>query len=128
VQDRPTAKELLGTIAELLEREVLEATQGPLRHRVRVAANLCRILEREVELAPQQEAREIELLSQVLGTRAADRGALELSRELVERLRAGHDAELERRAWPALVEIVRGKLAIAKPGHDAYDFRAELGD
>ena len=112
MQDRPTAQELLGTIAELLERDVLEATQGPLRHRVRVAANLCRILEREVELAPQQEAREIELLSQVLGTAAAGRGARELSQELVERLQAGDDSELERQSWSALVEIVRGKLAV----------------
>ena len=36
------------------------------------------------------------------------------------------DLEFERRAWHALVEIVRGKLAIAKPGHDAYDFAPEL--
>ncbi len=79
MQDRPTAQELLATIAELLEGEVLQSLEGegPLQHQVRVAGNLSRILGRE-------------------------------------------------RAWAALVEIVRAKLAITKPGHDAYDFTAEL--
>lgn len=38
MQDRPTASELLKAIEHLLDDEVLEATTGPLRHRVRVAA------------------------------------------------------------------------------------------
>lgn len=126
MQDRPTAAELLATIAELLEDEVLAATQGGLRHQVRVAANLCRILERELALGPEHEARETLLLASLLGVDAAGRDARTLGAELVRRLEAG-DRDLERRAWPALLEIVRGKLAIAKPGHDAYDFRDELG-
>ena len=44
---------------------------------------------------------------------------------LCARLDAGHDAALERRAFKAILEIVRGKLAIAKPGHDDYDFAGE---
>ena len=36
------------------------------------------------------------------------------------------DEALEARAWPVLLEIVRGKLAIAKPGHDEYDFDPEM--
>ena len=48
------------------------------------------------------------------------------SQALVARLDAGADAALGGARWRALVEIVRGKLAIAKPGHDAWDFRAEL--
>lgn len=126
MQDRPTAAELLATIAELLEGEALEATQGGLRHQIRVAGNLCRIVERELELGPALDAREVELLSGVLGVDPAGRDARSLAGELVERLGKGHDPELERRAWRALVEIVRGKLAVAKPGHDAYDFREEL--
>ena len=69
--------------------------------------------------------REIELLAGVLGVEARGGDPLSLSNELVSRLRAD-DAELEARAWQALLEIVRGKLAIVKPGHDAYDFRDEL--
>jgi hypothetical protein len=125
MQDRPTASELLITIADLLEGDVLAATRGGLQHNVRVAGNLCRILEREARLGAAQESREIELLARVLGEPAAGRSARELSAVLCARLDAGHDAALERRAFPALLEIVRGKLAIAKPGHDDYDFAGE---
>ncbi len=126
MQDRPTAQELLASIAELLEGDVLQALGGPLQHQVRVAGNLSRILGREFELEASHEEREVALLSGVLGKDAAGRDARALSHELVARLNAGHDSELERRAWRALVEIVRGKLAINKPGHDAYDFGPEL--
>ena len=126
MQDRPTAAELLAAIADLLERELLAATSGGLQHQVRVAGNLCRILERETRLGPAQDAREVELLAGALAEPAGGRDALALSRALAERLDAGGDAALERRAFAALVEIVRGKLAIAKPGHDAFDFSAEL--
>jgi len=125
MQDRPTASELLGAIAELLEGQVLAATQGPLQHQVRVAANLCRILEREARLGAAQDEREAELLAGALGEAAAGRDTLALSGALAARLDAGHDPPLERRAFRALVEIVRGKLAVAKPGHDAWDFSAE---
>ncbi len=125
MQDRPTASELLATIADLLEGDVLAATKGGLQHQVRVAGNLCRILEREASLGAAHEAREIALLAQVLGEPAGGRDARTLNAALVARLAAGHDAALERRAFPALLEIVRGKLAIAKPGHDDYDFSGE---
>ena len=125
MQDRPTAQELLRTIGDLLQGEVLKATEGALQHQVRVAGNLCRILERELALGPELDAREVELLAGLLGEDAAGRDALALGARLVERLRAD-DPGLETRAWPALVEIVRGKLAISKPGHDAYDFADEI--
>jgi hypothetical protein len=126
MQDRPTASELLGTIAGLLETQVLDATQGALRHSVRVAGNLCRVLEREAEAGAALERREVELLAEVLGESPAGRDALTLSRALAEQLDASRDRALEKRAHAALVLIVRGKLSIAKPGHDAYDFSAEL--
>ena len=125
MQARPTAGELLTTIADLLEGEALTATKGGLQHQVRVAGNLCRILAREANLGSAHDLREVELLAGVLGEQARGRSARELGAALVARLDAGHDAALERRAFPALLEIVRGKLAIAKPGHDDYDFAAE---
>jgi hypothetical protein len=125
MQDRPSASELLATIADLLEGDVLAATKGGLQHNVRVAGNLCRILEREARLGTAHEAREVELLEGVLGEAARGRSAQQLSAALVARLEAGQDAALERRAFPAVLEIVRGKLAIAKPGHDDYDFSGE---
>jgi hypothetical protein len=126
MQDRPTASELLEAIAQLLEQGVLPATKGPLQHAVRVAGNLCHILEREARLGPAVDARELELLTGALSEAAGGRDALALSQALVARLDAGDDHALEQRAWAALVTIVRGKLAIAKPGHDDFDFSAEL--
>lgn len=125
MQDRPTASELLATIADLLESDVLAATRGGLQHQVRVAGNLCRLLGREAALGAAHDAREAELLASVLGEAAGGRDARALSAALVARLDAGPDAALEKRAFPALLEIVRSKLAIAKPGHDDYDFRGE---
>ncbi|MEN8159634.1 MAG: DUF6285 domain-containing protein [Myxococcota bacterium] len=126
MQDRPTASELLSAIADLLEKQVLGATQGSLRHPVRVAGNLCRILEREAENGGTLDRREVRLLADVLGESPAGRDALDLTTALAERLDAGGDRALEKRAHAALVEIVRGKLQVAKPGHDAYDFSPEL--
>lgn len=124
MQDRPDAPELLTTIAELLDEEVKGEVSGLLQHKVRVAANLCRILARESALATSQERREVELLEALTGAQGQ---ALELSERLCDQL-DGHDVELEARAIPALLEIVRGKLAVAKPGHDAYDFAPELDE
>ena len=123
MQDRPTAPELLVDIADLLENQVVPALEGPLRHQARVAGNLCRIIERELRLGPANHDREVELLVALLGTDPAEVG--ELTQRLDERLRAGDDLDFEGRAWRGLVEVVRGKLAVSKPGHDSYDFAGE---
>jgi len=130
MQDRPTAWELLDAVAELLEETIMPATEGGVRHQARVAANLCRIVQRELETGVQADRREAELLAAVLGGDAgADREPLgeahELSQELHRRLLDGEDESLEAAAWPALLEIVRAKLAIAKPGYDTYDYSGE---
>ena len=54
--DRPTAPELLEIIAETLTTTVLPATAPHAQHQVRVAANLCRILERELLAKPVGDA------------------------------------------------------------------------
>jgi hypothetical protein len=125
MQDRPSAAELLADIAELLEGEALEATTGALRHKIRVAGNLSRILEREVTAAPALEAREVELLTGLLAEPADGRGAAELTGAVSKRLDGAPGSDFERAAWRAALEIVRGKLSIAKPGHDSYDFDGE---
>jgi len=128
MQDRPTASELLDAIADLLEREVLPAVQGPLQHQVRVAGNLARILGREVRLGPALDARERALLAVALGEEAGERTTRELSAALAARLDARDpDPGIEARSHAALLEIVRGKLSIDKPGYDAYDFAGEAG-
>ena len=129
MQDRPTAWELLDAVAELLEETLMPATEGGVRHQARVAANLCRIVQRELETGARTDRREVELLSALLGMERDGDGlveaeSLELSHELRRRLLGGDEA-LEVAAWPALLEIVRAKLAIAKPGYDRYDYSGE---
>jgi hypothetical protein len=122
MQDRPTASELLMDIAALLEDEVVPALEDPLRHHVRVAANLCRIIEREVRLGPAQSAREHAALAALLGT---DGSIAELHELLASQLRAGDDDGLAAAAWPVLAAITEDKLAVAKPGHTDHDVAGE---
>lgn len=119
MHDRPDAAELLAVIASLLETDVMPALSGALEYRVRVAANLARILERETRLGPATLGREKALLEELVGP--AD-SVLDANTRLAQRLRAGDvDLEFERRALAVLDEIARAKLAIVRPGYERYD-------
>ena len=124
MQYRPTAAELLDIMAELLEDEVIDAVSGPVQHKVRVAANLARILQREAELGPATDAQERTVIAALLGLDPAAAVPLtELRSDLANRLRHGHGdlpGVEDRAVWDALVAITRGDLAIAKPGHDNW--------
>lgn len=110
MQDRPTAAELLNEVASFLE-ELVPTLNGPVQHQARVAANLTRIVEREVQLAPDADARELAALQQLLGH---DGDLVSLNEELATRLA---NNELHRDALPVLIDVVTDKLAINKPGH-----------
>jgi len=119
MHDRPNAAELLEAIAISLETEIMPALTGGLEYRARVAVNLARILERELQLGPAALAREQALIEALVGPGAS---LLELNTRLAVRLRSGDaDPDFERRAHAALVEIARAKLAIARPGYAIYD-------
>jgi hypothetical protein len=126
MQFEPSAQELLAAIAELLEDELLPALPDELKHKCRVAANLVRILEREEQLGPGAAAREREALRALLGETGDSGGGsdiAELSRRLAGRIGSDDDPAFQRRTWDALVAIARADLAIAKPGHDAWEGR-----
>jgi hypothetical protein len=48
VHGRPTAAELIAAVAEFLETDVRESTAGQVNFHARVAANVLRIVEREL--------------------------------------------------------------------------------
>jgi hypothetical protein len=120
MQYEPSAEELLAAIAELLEDELLPALPDALKHKCRVAANLTRILEREERLGPDAAERERERLRALVDAAAAA-DAVALSAQLAARLRTDDDPAFQRRAWEALVATARDDLAVAKPGHDAWE-------
>jgi cobalamin biosynthesis protein CobD/CbiB len=114
----PTAAELAAAVANLLDEQVLGAVPGHLQHPVRVAGHLARLLEREASLGPASAERERRLLGELLGLDDADVEVLNAA--LTERIRTSDD-DFAAAAWSALVEITRGDLAIAKPGHDVWE-------
>lgn len=120
MQYRPTAEELLTDVAALLESEVLEAVSGPLQHKVRVAANLVRIVEREVRLGPAAVHDERHRLSLLLNDYDADLRALRaaLATRLADPEPLG--APYERAVYDSLVATARADLAITKPGYASW--------
>lgn len=93
--DRPSAVELLEIMAATLSETVVPATDSHAQHQARVVANLCRVLGREL-------------------ASSANPGAA-LPPSLLDVDDAAADA-----AYPQVLELVRSKLAINKPGYDSH--------
>jgi uncharacterized protein DUF6285 len=105
---RPTAAELVAAVADFLDDDVRAATDGQVNFHARVAANVLRIVERE--LLDESTADVTDALA-ALGF--AD------EMQLAAAIRAG---ELDSRAGellPCLRTIVRHRLAVAHPGYDS---------
>jgi len=105
---RPLAAELVAAVAEFLETDVREATDGQVNFHARVAANALRIVERE--LLDESEAESHAALAS-LGV--AD------EEQLAAAIRAG---EMDGRAadvTACLRTLVRRRLAVAHPGYDS---------
>lgn len=122
MQYRPTAAELLSDIAELLEDHVINEVNPTLQHKVRVAANLSRILEREVALAPANAERETAAIRELLAVPASEHPPLsELRARLADLVRTSDvPGRSDTDVWEALVHITRDDLNICKPGHDSW--------
>lgn len=104
--DAPNAMELLESVREWLDREVIPATDGRLRFHARVAANVLAIVEREIDLGPAQADAHATRLA-LLGV--ADDTALAAA----IRNREFDDRSDELLA--ALTAAVHDKLAVANP-------------
>lgn len=99
---RPTAAELVAAVADFLDNDVRQATEGQVSFHARVAANVLRTVEREL---------------------LDDRPAPDLlgypdEQHLAAAIRAG---ELDDRADDVLAclrAVARRRLAIAHPGYD----------
>jgi len=120
--DRPDAATLLKAMAETLSNEVLPATSGGTRHAVRVVANLCRILEREVVAGPAASEQTRQALADLLDDHA-DATLPDLVAKLDQALRDGDsssatdDATFDSRARKVILADVERRLAIDRPGY-----------
>jgi len=104
--DVPTSAQLVEAVREWLERDVLPAVSGRLQFHTRVAVNVLGMVERELELGPEQAA--------------AHRGRLEHlgcvdDAELARRIRAGALDDRLDEVRALVWESVRDKLRVANP-------------
>jgi hypothetical protein len=63
--DLPTAEQLVESVREWLEREVMPATQGRLQFHTRVAVNVLSMVERELRLGAEQAQAHAERLARL---------------------------------------------------------------
>lgn len=111
--DRPDAAALLKAMARTLSDEVLPTTSGGTRHAVRVVANLCLILEREVNEGARNAEQTREALVQLLETEA---DLPELVAVLDRRLQDA-DEDFEASARDVLIADVERRLRVDRPGY-----------
>jgi NTP pyrophosphatase (non-canonical NTP hydrolase) len=107
--DRPSATELLEAVREFLRDDVEPELAGRLRYLLKVATNVLAIVERELELGPEQAARHTERLRRL---------GFESDAELARAIRSG---ELDDRLGlleTELKDMVADKLAVARPDHN----------
>jgi len=125
MQDRPSARELLEAVEHFLEDDLMPGLEGPKQYHARVAANVMRILAREIELGPGFLRAEWRRLAELLGEAGdslPEEAALpdavrRLNVSLCEKIRRG---DADRGPWRERVlahvrKTVEEKLAIAKP-------------
>jgi aminoglycoside phosphotransferase (APT) family kinase protein len=102
----PTAAELVEAVRELLQGDVMEATDGRVRFHTRVATNVLAMVERELRLGPSQAAAHQERL-RALGV--AD------DVELAAAIRAGTLAVADDEVVRLVAASVADELAVSNP-------------
>jgi len=112
LHDMPSAEQLVESVREWLERDVLTGTTGRLQFHTRVAVNVLAMVERELRLGHGQAAAHALRLAQ-LG--CAD------DAELAARLRDGAFDDRLDEVRELVLADVRDKLAVANPKYLAVD-------
>ena len=116
MQDRPTAPELLDSVAEYLVAELRPEVPREQRFKVLVAANVCAVVAREIRAGEEPDAQDLAVFGELLGKDVDD--VHSAAAELSERIRSGELDDRIDELVPRLEEHVRRKLEIARPGYD----------
>ena len=123
MQDEPRADEILTRVATFLKGPATRESGPHISFQLRVAANAIEICQRQLTLAPKEEAEELARLRGLLGI---DADLPMLNRELALRIRAG-ELTLE---TPGLADhlwaTTLAKLAVDQPTYSGY--RAALAE
>ncbi len=126
MNDRPSVTELLAAVERFLEDTAVPALEGPAKYHARVAANVVRIVARELATEDEHLTREWEGLVALLGddtaAKPSERGSLRdaivaYNADLARRIRSG-DADAG--AWRETVlthlsRVVADKLDVSQP-------------
>jgi hypothetical protein len=113
-QDRPTAAELVQSVREFLEADVMTATEGRVQFHARVAVNALGMIERELTLGPGFVAAERARAAAILGHDGAPR---DLEVELAAAIRNGTLDDRLDAVRDHVRATVREKLLVANPGY-----------
>lgn len=121
--NRPTKKELVEAVREFLENQIQPSIEGQAAFHTRIAINVLKIVERELEYGPILDAEEHERLCRLLDQ---DGNLEDLNANLCQKLRDGsidytNDALIEH-----LRRTTMGKLSIDNPEYSAY--KRAIGD
>lgn len=122
MQDRPSARELISTVAQFLHAELAPTLNDPrLKFRALVAANVLNIVAREMEFGDDLMRAEWQRLDALMGNDApGEHFAQEIdvmNRALCVRIRAGEadQGDFSKRVFAHVEQTVIEKLQIANP-------------
>jgi len=104
--DVPTIEQMVEAVREWLERDVMPTTEGRMQFHARVAANMLAMVERELELGPDQAL--------VHQRRLAELGFTDEA-ELAAAIRAGELDDRYAEVRAVVLATVCDKLAVANP-------------
>jgi Domain of unknown function (DUF6285) len=107
IYGRPTAAELVAAVADFLDNDVRAATDGQVNFHALVAANVLRIVERELLDVSATE------VTDALGNIGFTHEA-----QLAAAIRAGELDDRSADVLGCLRTLVRHRLAVAHPGYD----------
>jgi len=126
MNDRPSVTELLAAVERFLEETAVPALEGPAKYHARVAANVVRIVARELATEDAHLAREWDGLTALLGGETAAKPSertllreaiVARNDELVRRIRTG---DSDAGPWRAalldhLSRVIADKLDVSQP-------------
>ena len=127
--NRPNTHELVESVREMLEGQLLSAlTDKALVYSTRVAVNILKIVERELQQIDGLIHIESESLRSVLGAQDGDADLDTLNSLLVEKINQGEFDSDNTALLAHFQRAVLGKIAIDNPHYSTYKHYLDSGE